>query len=209
MTGGRPRIGVTQRRVVLPERAEVRDALDVRLPRMLALLGFHPVPIPTLDDGLAEHLVASGFSGLVLSGGDDPGDAPERDAVEAAVLDHAEARGLPVLGICRGLQVLALRAGGTVVQIEGHVATRHAVRGPWAGDRADVNSFHRAGLVSERLGRLEPMATAPDGTVEAAVHPDLPWAGVMWHPEREPVLGRADVELVTAVLRGDRPVGTA
>ena len=168
----RPRIGVTQRQVAVPGRDELRDALDVRLPALLWDLGFVPVPLANRIPDPRTYLDALALDGLVLSGGDDPGVTPERDRFEAAALDHAEAAALPVLAVCRGLQVLNLRAGGRLRPVDGHVATRHEVRG----------------------------VLAPDGTVEAVRHANLPWTGVLWHPERDDPTDPADRALLRAVL---------
>jgi gamma-glutamyl-gamma-aminobutyrate hydrolase PuuD len=196
----RRRVGITQRQVLLPERGEVRDVLDVRLPRLLWALGFEPLPLPTLDDRAEVYLEGVRLDAVVLSGGDDVGVTPDRDAFEAVVMDHAVRRDLPLVGICRGLQQLVLRAGGTLDAVAGHAGTRHGLTGPWARGRRDVNSFHRLGVGADGLGELVPMATAPDGTVEAAVHPTLPWSGVMWHPEREPDPDPEDVALLRRLL---------
>lgn len=128
-----------------------------------------------------------------------------RDAADAAVLQAAMAQRKPVLGICRGLQFLNVFLGGTLWQDlpkqrpsevnhrqqPPYDAPSHAVRLTAGTPLADclnadtilVNSCHHQGI--KRLApRLRPMATAPDGLIEAAYLPDYPflWA-VQWHPE--------------------------
>lgn len=200
MTRGARRVGITQRQVVLADRGETRDALDVRLPRLIWSLGMVPVPLPTLTDRISDYLDDLALDGFVLSGGDDPGVTPERDRLEEAVLNLAEARRVPLVGVCRGMQQLVLRAGGSLRPVAGHAGTRHAVEGPAAGGRREVNSFHHHGVAPDALGGLTATAVASDGTVEAVSHPTLPWVGVMWHPEREDVPAAADVALLGRVL---------
>lgn len=119
---------------------------------------------------------------------------PERDAAELALLDQFAAAGKPVLGICRGLQVINVGFGGTLLQdIPGHGAAAgtdrlHRVRTapPFSGligERPLVNSAHHQ--AADRLGSgLEAVQWSEDGTVEALVHRRLPIWAVQWHPER-------------------------
>ena len=183
---------VTQR--VEPDNAygERRDALDQRWASMLQAAGFHAVSIPnsTTDDfpKLMERLspdliVLSGGNSIPVDGTVPEGAAPDRDALEAKLVDLAMSHGVPVAGICRGMQMLNVHFGGTLRRGEGHVATRHPLKGEGP---EDVNSYHDYGILPPDLAPvLEAMAWAPDGSVEAIRHRSERIAGIMWHPERE------------------------
>ncbi len=186
-----------------------------------ALQGAGLVPLvvpPTLTTDEAHALVA-GVAGIVLSGGEDIDPArygaqrhpatqkphPTRDAAEIALVEAARLRRRPLLGICRGLQLLNVALGGTLVQDLGmerpseivhprdHARTKrvHAVQldaesriARVVGDaHIDVNSLHH-----QAVDRLAPMlratAFAPDGVIEAVETTDGWWAlAVQWHPE--------------------------
>lgn len=202
-------VALTQRVEDLADRGERRDALDQAWTPWVLGGGDLPAPVPnTLADPVA-HLVALGAGALVLTGGNDlahlPGAqhaAPERDATERGLLDHATAVGLPVLAVCRGMQMLVHHWGGTLARIDGHVARPHdlvpVVDPPWSLRGGPVNSFHDWGV--ETLGSdLVPIAHAPDGSVEAVAHRTLPQVGLMWHPERAPRDG-ADRTLLAALV---------
>ncbi|CAL9584507.1 gamma-glutamyl-gamma-aminobutyrate hydrolase family protein [Streptomyces sp. enrichment culture] len=148
--------------------------------------------------------------GLVIAGGPDvepvhygaePGPrtgppARARDAWELALIRAALDLRVPLLGICRGMQLLNVALGGTLVQhVDGHAGApgafgRHPVT-PVPGTRyaglvpeeSSVPSFHHQAV--DRLGRgLVPSAHAADGTVEAVELPGPHWVlGVQWHPE--------------------------
>jgi putative glutamine amidotransferase len=211
----RPRVLLTQRVEDLPDRGERRDAIDQQWAPFLESQGLLPVPLPNLVADVAGFVDPLDVGLVVLTGGNDlehlPGavnPAPERDRTERALLDLATERGIPVLGVCRGLQHLAVLAGGTLAPVEGHRACRHPVEvvagAPWPlRDGREVNSFHDWGIRPEELGDLVPLAHAPDGTVEAACHPTRPQVGIMWHPERDPA-DDADRELIRALLRAGR-----
>lgn len=155
------------------------------------------------------------LDGLIVSGGSDvdPGrygaqphprtqpPYPDRDAWELALLTRAEQAGVPVLGICRGMQVMAVHAGGSLEQhlpdVVGH--DEHSPGGNafgWVSVSTDAGSLvrrlvgedlqvncHHHQAVADHPGLLA-TARAADGTLEAFEHPDRPfWLGVQWHPE--------------------------
>ena len=176
--------------------------------------GGRPLLVPPSEHGVAETLDA--LDGLILSGGPDldpalygaephpatDGPRPERDHAELALLGGALERDLPVLAICRGLEVLNVARGGDLVQhlpdVVGDERHRHTP-GAFAdhdvalepgsriqrllGDRAPVKSHHHQGVGRVGAG-LTAAAWADDGTVEALEDASRRFAvGVLWHPE--------------------------
>lgn len=183
-------VAISQRVDVLAGRGERRDALDQAWGPALEKLwggGVLPWAVPnrpvTAEAGLWQWQPRL----IVLTGGNDIGSAPERDATEAALLRWAAGTGTPVLGVCRGMQMVQHHLGAPLARIPGHVACTHQVSGaPGCGlPGLEVNSFHEWGVRQQDLAReLEPLYLHADGTVEAARHRSLPWLSVMWHPER-------------------------
>jgi N5-(cytidine 5'-diphosphoramidyl)-L-glutamine hydrolase len=177
------RVLISQREVRLPERGETRDALDQRLVAFVAAAGGVPIPVPNslADAGILEAwLAALRSEAIVLSGGDDIGTCPARDHTERHLLDLASNHAVPVLGICRGMQMMGVWGGAALLPVDGHVAQDHPVNGPVT---AMVNSYHQYAL--DKLPKhFHALAHSPDGTLEAMAHDTLPWEGWMWHPER-------------------------
>lgn len=192
------RIGITQRVEVVSAYGERRDCLDQKWFTLLEALDLIPVPIPNSLNDPSAYLEQSNLDGFILSGGNDlvelPGasnPAPERDALERLALGFAQDNHLPVLGVCRGMQMINTFLGGHLVKVKRHVARRHIIT-PVAGtdlflESKEVNSFHAWGITTSSISEcLHPAAiAAEDGSVEAFCCQHLPWLGIMWHPERE------------------------
>ena len=203
---------------------EAAALLPASYPRVIARAGGRAVLLPPDEDGVEETVAA--LDGLVLSGGNDldpalygqaahpltRGLTPERDRAELALLRAALADGLPVLGICRGSQLIAVAAGGSLHQhlpeLVGHQGHqpepgrygRHQVRidpasrtGAILGPLAKVASHHHQGIASvgtglEALGTpLKAVAWAEDGTIEAVEGSARGrfLVGLLWHPEED------------------------
>jgi putative glutamine amidotransferase len=195
-------IAITQRVTVVPEYGERRDCLDQAWPRFIAACGLLPLPLPNVVEVALAMCGDSDLAGLVLTGGNDlaalGGDAPERDATENALLDAAESRGLPVLGVCRGMQLIQQRCAVPLQRVEGHVTRRQIVH--IDGEPAEVNSYHRFGARESRPP-LEVWAVAADGVVKAVRHTARPTIGIMWHPERNAPFAANDVALFRRVFK--------
>jgi putative glutamine amidotransferase len=191
----------------------------------LEQVGLAPILITPAHSPASIAALLDACSGLVLSGGEDvdpshygeqPSPAlgtvePLRDAMEFCAVAVAGELRLPILGICRGLQVLNVHFGGTLYQ---DIATerpsdlRHQQQEPWGQrshsatvrpdsmlhslvgrEQLHINSFHHQAV--KHLGRgLRVTARADDGLVEAIEHEAHPWLlGVQWHPERNEAAG--------------------
>jgi putative glutamine amidotransferase len=194
-------VAVTQRVSVVPAYGERRDCLDQAWTRFLLACGLLPVLLPNVTEAALGLCERTGVAGLVLTGGNDlaalGGDAPDRDAVEAALLDWAERRGLPVLGVCRGMQVIQQRFAVPLRRVEGHVAQRQVIR--IDGEPREVNSYHCFAAFDSQPP-LEVWAVADDGVVKAVRHSTQPVTGIMWHPERLAPFSPVDVQLFRQVF---------
>jgi putative glutamine amidotransferase len=177
--------------------------------------GGRPVLLPPDDEAIDETLDA--VDGLLFSGGSDidpslygaephpsvDGTRPDRDRAELALMQAALERELPILAVCRGMEVMNVARGGDIVQhlpdVVGHEDHKHTPGvfgdhevdleprsrlGTILGERAPVKSHHHQGV--GRLGEgLVESAWAEDGTIEGIEDPSRPFAlGVLWHPEQ-------------------------
>jgi len=239
--GAAPLIGVTTSISVgaYPERAYVNTAYL----RAVQRAGGVPVLLPPTLDASALDALCSRLSGLLLTGGGDLDPArfgeprhpavyevsDARDGLELDVTTRALDRDLPLLAICRGIQVLNVALGGTLYQDipsdpgspiahsqkdRRDIAT-HAVK-VTPGTRLaailgtlslDVNTFHHQSI--KALGRgLGVAATAPDGIIEGVERGDRRFVvGVQWHPEdlveHDPAAANLFAALVTAARNGN------
>lgn len=198
-----------------------RHALSDNYSLAVEAAGGIPVMLPAhLRDIKA---VLDRLDGVIITGGGDidpvrygqdpheetAGIDTERDEFELAILHTALEQDMPVLGICRGLQIFNVALGGTLVQDVGELfphATEHRqqalkvhheetfqtallasgdhpLRAMIAGDTVEINSFHHQGI-NTLADSLQVMATTQDGLIEAVYYPEATHAmAVQWHPE--------------------------
>ena len=242
----RPRIGITTSTLErAPEGAiAVSTATHLSYARCVYDAGGLPLLLPNLPAADADEVLGC-LDGLLLSGGGDLdpahwGEAPHpalglidpvRDTYEIALVNAALRRDLPLLGICRGVQVMAVATGGALWQdiptqcpdslCHAQAAPRdtatHAVTvvpgsllahllAPEAGERINipVNSFHHQ--APRVCGRIwQPVAHSSDGLIEALVAPAASFAlGVQWHPEEMTLSTPAHARLFAALTAAAR-----
>ena len=218
MYNGKPVIGLTS------SFERVEDASKVFLPHAyfdaVRHFGGIPMLIPVYATDAERMYLLDQCDGLVLTGGDDIDPirygeqiwndtvepAPERDEAEWKVCSMALERKIPILGICRGFQLLNVFLGGSLYQDLptqytsdiGHrmekpdIRTSHScvidIQTPlykWVGEaQIGVNSHHHQ-AVKDLAPGLAAMASATDGLVEAFYRPECRFCwGVQWHPEK-------------------------
>ena len=182
--------------------------------------------VRVIDATMAVDEALNGVDGLLLTGGDDVSpdrygetrhaavvdSEPGRDEFEMALIREARRKDLPLFAICRGVQVLNVACGGTLVQdipsqmpgasphsftvpphqpfslaheiwVEKDSLLGRLIRDRLTEDACDVNSRHHQAVKSVAPG-FRASATAPDGIIEAIEDPNARFClGVQWHPE--------------------------
>ena len=194
------KIALSMRVDVIENRSEIRDSIDQKLINFLSQSGFQSNLIPNQIfedstnskkslDNLYMWLNSIGVQGIVLSGGNNIGQFPQRDKTEYALLNYAFKKQIPVLGICRGMQVLANWSGVGLISIEGRIGNRIDLNGEI---NQNVNCYYEFVIANCPLN-FKILARCNQGTIQAISHLKLPWEGWMWHPERESPFKQYDI----------------
>lgn len=185
----------------------------------IAAAGGIPVVLPLTEDEQVLGQLANDVDGFLMTGGQDVSPAlygeerldscgetlPVRDGMESRLFQLCLERDVPVLGICRGIQLMNVLLGGTLYQdlpSQHPTETEHHMSPPYdrpvhqveickgtplfdliQTERMDVNSYHHQ-AVRDKAPALQTMAVSEDGLIEAVCLPERPfvWA-VQWHPE--------------------------
>ena len=196
-----------------------------------------PWLVPTLEDLERAPDIAESLDALVLTGGEDMSPLSfnaqprqelgttnfYRDQWELALLAACEKRGIPILGICRGIQVMNVHRGGTLYQdinaetdsVMGHALSsdpmenlQHTVsiddgsllRRIFETEELVVNSFHHQ-AVKDLGERLTVTSTAADGIIEGVEDPSLPfYLGVQFHAEALPPINQYYLRIFSALV---------
>ena len=155
-----------------------------------------PIFIPNVLNNLTSFLDKLNLDGIILSGGENLGTNEERDNTEFDLIQYGINNNIPILGVCRGMQLINKFAGGSIINTSNkkHIGINHDIDLTnifsyriLSKNQVSVNSFHNNVITKKTLGdNLEPFAICKtDNTIEGIIHNQSLLIGVMWHPERK------------------------
>ena len=199
------KVAVTSRIVNADDYDEIRDAISHDWIKYLAGLNLTPVIVPNCFEDPCSYIKSLEISLIIFTGGDNISASGLRDKNERILLDWAIQERYPVLGVCRGMQLLNVFFGGRLTKLQKHVNCEHELHfsdtlARFYGISSRVNSFHELGIEKSGIGKnLIVQAVDNGGYIEAFRHCNLPVIGIMWHPERKATVP-ADERLIASLL---------
>lgn len=198
------KILITPRITVYEKYNEIQASLDLEWGKFATACNLLLIPVQYTIPA-KEYIHEIEPDGIILSGGNDlysfdPSPQNEiRELYELELIRLASNWNIPLIGVCKGGQLLAKHFGSQIEKISGHVIPKHIVLPTPAADAdwkliKEVNSYHNFGI--KKLGAsLKCLLEAEDGTCEAFHHDSLNFSGILWHPERYPEFRKEDITI--------------
>ncbi len=192
-------IAFTQRVEKITKYNETRDCLDQRWIDLAFKLKLKPQVLPNINvKQINDFFYKKKPNLIVLTGGNDlvqknlkrqKNTSITRDSFEKGLIRFAIKEKIPLIGVCRGMQLLNVFFKGKITPITNHVNKNHKLffskeYKKYFND--EVNSFHNWGIKKDNLGLgLSPIAFDKSNNVECFIHSKKLILGLMWHPERK------------------------
>lgn len=203
------KIAITQRLISENEHGEIRECLDVQWGNLLSEMNMIPIVLPINYD-FKKIIEECDVDGVILSGGNDLSTLSDntlsvkRDHFEKEILEYSISHKIPVLGVCRGMQLIGDFFGTTFQKVMHHVGTQHVLKinqeskyVHYLNQIEQVNSYHNY-TIDSAIQNMLIAATTIDGDIEAIEHLSERVLGVMWHSERNLPFVQAELNLIKA-----------
>ncbi|MWV61300.1 gamma-glutamyl-gamma-aminobutyrate hydrolase family protein [Helicobacter saguini] len=190
-------IAITQRLIKAENYYELRETLGLQWGELFhkneLFKGFLPLPL-SYEIPFSKYLESKQVKAVILSGGNDLSLFSDsdlsilRDKYESSVIESCMRHNIPLLGVCRGAQMIAHFFGSVIesntfskIDSINHIKSHNIIM---KNEIFKANSFHNFCIT--KLGDdLETLAIANDNTIESFKHKTLPIYAIMWHIERE------------------------
>ena len=206
---------ISLRNDYLNDRDERRDSIDTAIYKLLTEINLIPIPIPNSHlyiENIDKIFNSEDIKCVLLTGGNDLSALSEkgaknihpiRDEVEISLIKFCIKNNIPIIGICRGFQLIANYLGGNIEPIDGHVKTIHEIKLSENSKNINVNSFHSFGLKNKNLpSNIETLGLhIRDNTIECfKTFKPFRSLNFMWHPERSNGARLDSIELIKGFL---------
>ena len=211
-------VGITVQNINHPNYSEKGHYLNVRWQDFADATGFTLIPLTSIS--LVDQMIREKYiKAIILSGG---GNLSKdfsnqnllkentnnidlhREMIERTLIKFSLEINIPLIGICRGMQALAMYFGSQLSRVEKHVKTRHVLdyHCPVLEKNIsrEVNSYHDYGLITDDIPKSFKINVKYLNTVEQMLHDNQRMLGIMWHPEREDKFSNLDIELFRKFL---------
>lgn len=192
------RIGLSMRETRSQEYYEIRDSISRDWLKYFkkCLPNCKIIFLPNLGSDITNYIKDWNLNGFILTGGEDFGLSETRDRTEREIFEFAQTKSLPILGICRGFQLIFKFMGGSIDKgdenfIKQHSPTRHKIN--YKNNIKTVNSYHCNFLdettIPEKINITSRCLL--DNSIESFEGNNI--LGFMWHPERESNFSKFDL----------------
>lgn len=204
-------IAITQRLIQNDSYLEVRDALDIKWAKLFKKINCLPIILPS-DYDFIFYFKSFKIKGIILSGGNDLSLlstnelSKKRDHFEKRLIGFGISKGIPILGICRGMQVIADYFNCDFKKVQKHAGTKHKLV---VSDKSrfkynlkkikTVNSYHNY-AINNVSHNLIISARSVDGIIEAIEHKKYNIFGQMWHSEREEPFCQEELKIIKSLF---------
>jgi len=200
-------IAITQNITENNSYKEVRETLDVNFINFIQDLGFIPLILSSRIN-IEEYFSLFKIDGLILSGGNDLSCcndnicSNERDIFEKKLIEYCIEYDIPILGICRGMQIIADYFGSTFEKVDNQVAIKHSLKIESSSkyfnelsQLIEVNSFHNY-AIKNLSNSLRISVKSDCNLIKAIEHTKYKIFAHMWHPERNNPFNRNELKLI-------------
>ncbi len=186
-------------------RNELSDFIDTRLINFFTKLNYIPITISNFYNNPDIFLNSFKFSAIILTGGNDIGKFPRRDKLENNLIKYSIRKKVPLLGICRGMQMINRFFKGKLVKIDNHVKVKHLILNVKSKKKLVVNSYHNYAIYEKTMHKnlLVLHRCFKDNSIESFKHKKHKILGIMWHPEREKKFKDFDKKLIKNFIKND------
>ena len=196
---------ISQSLIYNKARNELSDFIDIRLINFFIKLNYIPITISNFYNNPDFYLNSFRFSAIILTGGSDFGKFPRRDKLENNLIKYSIRKKVPLIGICRGMQMINRFFNGRLIKIDHHVRDNHLIRDTKNNRTIMVNSYHNYAISEKKIHKdlLILFRCLKDSSIEAFKHRKYKILGIMWHPEREKTFKNYDKKLIKNFLNND------
>jgi len=203
------KIAITQRLMLNDSYYELRETLDTRWGLLFDELNFLPMVLP-IEYDFKKYFENIEIDGILLTGGNDLNilnsseESSQRDIFEKELIKYGIQNDIPILGVCRGMQIIAEYFEADFIKVKDQVAIKHSLKvnkeSKYFNELSnlnDVNSFHNYAIKNISDDFLISSRTS-DGMIKAIEHKKYKIFGQMWHSEREEPFNINELNLIKA-----------